>query len=155
VPHLIGDGPGALINCSLVQTAGGGNPNFKMTKTADGSLSRWTLVDNNLSNDLHGFIPGRTYQHQVAIFVPVTGGPLLSEVEIRVYVNNGAGLVASWVNPLAYNTWQVYPQDMVLEAPTLVGIERAYRSKGLAEPGWFHVPVAVEFRADEPPYPVS
>jgi hypothetical protein len=83
------------------------------------------------------------------------GGPSFAEVHVRVAVNHGAGFVFVTHTPTALNSWQFMLPETTLLAPTLVRVERAYRSKGQAEPGWYHVPVAVEFRADEPPYPVS
>ncbi len=124
-PHVQDDAVGASVNCTFARSsdlAYQGSYSFKFTKTAGGSYSAALFVDNNLTTDLHGFVPGRKYKLNPAMYVPSAGGPsALSEIKLRLMYYNAGGWTVLEASPGAFNQWQLVPIEVTIP-PTATGV---------------------------------
>ncbi len=118
VPHVQNDGKN-LSGCTFDQSTERvyqGTHSRKLVKTA--AVGVWGMVefvDNALTTDLHGFVPGRKYKLAMRANVPSAGGPSsLSEAVLRfAYYNAGAWTFFN-TSPTAYDQFQEISVEMTI-----------------------------------------
>lgn len=110
-PHVLDDGS-SLTDCTFARNSTqkyAGSFSFKLTKTvAAGSAGFAYLTDSAATDDMHGFVAGKTYSMRLRVYIPTTGGfSDVTELKIQMkYYVEGDGWSAE--NPAAskYDEWE-------------------------------------------------
>jgi hypothetical protein len=110
-PHVLDD-DSSLTDCTFARSSTqkhAGSFSFKLTKTVAAGVPAFAyLTDNADTDDMHGFVAGKTYSMRLQAYIPATGGfSDVSELKIQMkYYVDGDGWTAE--NPAAskYDEWE-------------------------------------------------
>ena len=86
---------------------------FKLTKTTAARAIAY-FVDNTNSTDMHGLIPGITYNASAHIYVPSTGGPTSTEVVLDVDDYYSAAWHEKQDSASTQDTWELLEKEWTM-----------------------------------------
>jgi hypothetical protein len=78
---------------------------YKLTKTSAARAIAY-IVDSTASTDMHGLIPGITYNFSAHVYVPTTGGPTSTEVNLDIGQYYSAAWNETQDTATTQDTWE-------------------------------------------------